>query len=54
MRRDELDPEARSGLLRKIANYFRSIVEFPEEATYGFTDEQYIRNVVDILFRDMM
>jgi len=52
LRRDELDPEARIGLFRKIADHFRSIVEFPEEATYGITDEQYIRNVVDILFRD--
>ncbi len=52
MRRDELDPAARIGLFRKIADHFRSIVEFPEEATFGITDEQYIRNVVDILFRD--
>jgi uncharacterized RDD family membrane protein YckC len=52
LRRDELDPEARIGLFRKIADHFRSIVEFPEEATHGITDEQYIRNVVDVLFRD--
>jgi len=52
MRRDELDPEARIGLFRDIADHFRAIVEFPEAATYGITDEQYVRNVVDILFRE--
>lgn len=25
---------------------------FPQEATDGIPDEQYIRNVIDILFRD--
>jgi uncharacterized RDD family membrane protein YckC len=52
MRRDELDPEARVELFRDIAGHFRAIVEFPEDATFGITDEQYVRNVVDILFRE--
>jgi len=29
----------------------RAIVLFPEEATYGLTDEQYVRNVVDSVYR---
>lgn len=50
LRRNELDPEARVDLFGKIACHFRSIVSFPEEATDGITDEQYVRNVVDIIF----
>jgi len=52
LRRNELDPKARISLFKEVADHFRQVVEFPEDATYGITDEQYIRNVVDILFRD--
>ena len=52
LRRNELDPNARISLFKEVADHFRQVVEFPEDATYGITDEQYIRNVVDILFRD--
>ena len=51
LRRNELDPLARIELFRDMASYFKDIVEFPQEATEGISDEQYIRNVVDILFR---
>jgi uncharacterized RDD family membrane protein YckC len=51
LRRDEMDPLARVELFRDIAAHFRSIVEFPQEATDGIPDEQYVRNVVDILYR---
>ena len=51
LRRDELDPRARVELFDEAAAYFRAIVEFPQEATFGLTDEQYVRNVVDVLFR---
>lgn len=51
LRRDELDPSERIDLFAKIASHFRSIVEFPQEATDGITDEQYVRNIVDVLFR---
>jgi uncharacterized RDD family membrane protein YckC len=50
LRRDDLSPEARVDLFRDIAAHFRSLVPFPDEATYGTTDEQYVRNVVDILY----
>ena len=50
LRRDILSPRARFELFEQIVSHFRSIVEFPEEATYGITDEQYVRNVVDILY----
>ena len=51
LRRDELDPVARIELFASIASYFRRIVEFPQEATEGISDEQYVRNVTDALFR---
>lgn len=51
LRREELVPEARLELFREIAIHLRGLVEFPPEATEGITDEQYVRNVVDVLFR---
>ena len=50
LRRDQLLPGARIELFAEIANHFRNVTPFPEEVTYGITDEQYIRNVVDVLF----
>ncbi len=50
-RRDALDPEARIRLFRDIAGHFRSLVEFPPDASEGITDEQYVRNVLDLAFR---
>lgn len=51
MRRGGMDPEARIELFQKLAGHFRRVVEFPEEVTLGMTDEQYLRNVADSLFR---
>ncbi len=51
IRRDRLDPQARIELFADIADHFRGVIEFPAEATDGLSDEQYIRNVVDTLFR---
>src|SRR5205823_2408687 len=51
IRRDELTAQARVELFGEIAAHLRSLVEFPPETTEGITDEQYVRNVVDILFR---
>jgi len=51
LRREELDPIARLELFSKISGHMRDIVPFPQEATDGLTDEQYVRNVVDVLFR---
>ncbi len=50
LRRDELDPRARVELFQEIAAHFRSVTTFPEEATEGIPDEQYVRNVVDVLY----
>jgi uncharacterized RDD family membrane protein YckC len=51
IRRDAFEPNARVELFAQIAAHFRSLVEFPQEATEGITDEQYVRNVADLLFR---
>lgn len=51
MRREEFDPASRVALFQKIGAHFRSLVEFPEETMHGITDEQYVRNVVDVLYR---
>lgn len=51
MRRNDLDPEARIELFRDLSDYFKNIVNFPQSATDGISDEQYVRNVVEVLFR---
>jgi uncharacterized RDD family membrane protein YckC len=51
MRRDEIDPLARVELFHDIADHFKAVVTFPQESTDGISDEQYVRNVVDALYR---
>jgi len=51
LRREELAPQARVQLMKEFAGHFRALVPFPEEAVFGLTDEQYVKNVVDSLFR---
>jgi uncharacterized RDD family membrane protein YckC len=51
MRRDELDPLARVELFHDITVHFKTVVAFPQEAIDGISDEQYVRNVVDALYR---
>ncbi len=51
LRREEFDGVARVDLFGELARHFRVKVEFPAEASDGVADEQYLRNVVDILYR---
>jgi uncharacterized RDD family membrane protein YckC len=51
LRRDELEPQARLRVFAELADHFRSVVEFPPEAVEQLSDEQYVRNVVEILYR---
>jgi uncharacterized RDD family membrane protein YckC len=51
LRRDEFEPVARVELFENLAAHFRGKVEFPAEAMDGVADEQYLRNVVDVLYR---
>jgi hypothetical protein len=50
IRRDAFDPQARVKLFEELADHFRSVIEFPQEATDGLSDEQYVRNVLDSLY----
>jgi uncharacterized RDD family membrane protein YckC len=50
MRRDSLEPEARLKLFNEIAERFKSLVKFPQEAVDGLTDERFVRNVIDLIF----
>jgi hypothetical protein len=51
MRRDELQPAARLALFREFADYFRSLVPYPIEVSEQLSNEQYVRNAIDVLFQ---
>jgi len=51
LRRDEFDLYARIELFAELAVHFRAKVDFPSEALEGIADEQYLRNVVDVVYR---
>ncbi|HEX9048638.1 MAG TPA: RDD family protein [Verrucomicrobiae bacterium] len=51
LRREQFDPVARVELFGELAAHFHAKVEFPAEATDGVADEQYLRNVVDVIYR---
>jgi uncharacterized RDD family membrane protein YckC len=51
LRREDFDPYARVELFEDLAKHFQAKVEFPSEATEGVSDEQYARNVADVLYR---
>jgi hypothetical protein len=49
-RRDGFEPLARIELFRELAEYFQSLVEFPEAAREGLTGEQYVRSVLRVIY----
>ncbi|HKP94368.1 MAG TPA: RDD family protein [Fibrobacteria bacterium] len=51
LRRDELEDAERVDLFKRLKEHFASRTPFPPEAADGLPDEQYVRNVVDILYR---
>ncbi len=51
LRRDEFEPVARIELFEQLAAHFREKTAFPAEATGGIADEQYVRNVLDVIYR---
>lgn len=51
VRREELEGEARVKLYEQLAHHFREKVKFPDDAVFGLSDEQYVRNVVETIFR---
>lgn len=52
LRRDQYETTACVELFAGLAAHFRGKVNFPAEATDGISDEQYLRNVVDVLYRE--
>ena len=51
VRREDLEGEARVKLYGQLATHFREKVKFPDDAVFGLSDEQYVRNVVETVFR---
>jgi uncharacterized RDD family membrane protein YckC len=51
LRRDEFEAAARVQLFGELAEHFRTKADFPPEATDGVADEQFLRNVVDVVYR---
>ncbi len=50
-RREQIEPAARLTLYAEMAAHFREVGRVPEELVDGLTDEQVLRNVVDVLYR---
>ena len=49
-RRDRLDDAARVELFGGLAARFKALAALPEGAAEGLADEQFVRNVVDVLY----
>lgn len=49
-RREQFEPVARVALFAELAAYLKKVAAAPAEATDGVTDEQFVRNVVDVLY----
>jgi uncharacterized RDD family membrane protein YckC len=48
--RGDYDPRARVALFAELADYFRSLAEFPAAALEGLTDEQYLLGVLRVIY----
>jgi uncharacterized RDD family membrane protein YckC len=53
LRREDFQPASRVELFSELGRHFRALVTFPPEALEGLSDEQYLRNVVDVVFRSL-
>lgn len=49
--RDTFDPSARLELFSELAAYFRGLVPFPDAAVEGLTDEQLVRSVIGVIYK---
>jgi uncharacterized RDD family membrane protein YckC len=49
-RREQIEPAARLRLYSELAEYFRRSGQIPDALLDGLTDEQQVRNVVDVLY----
>jgi uncharacterized RDD family membrane protein YckC len=51
LRRDEIQPAARLVLFREFGEHLKNVVPYPAAIVEQLTDEQYVRNTVDVLFQ---
>ena len=51
LRREEMEPRARLALFKELAERLRDLVAYPPEVVEQLSDERYVRNVVEILYR---
>jgi len=51
LRREQLDPAGRLSVFAALAGHFRELVSYPPEVVEQISDEQYVRDVVEILFK---
>ncbi len=51
-RREQIEPGARLELYAELAGHFRRAGQIPEALVDGLTDEQQVRNAVDVLYRE--
>lgn len=49
-RRDRLEATARVRLFSELAAHFRTLTPFPPESVESLSDEQLVRNIVDVLY----
>ncbi|MCE5326823.1 MAG: RDD family protein [Planctomycetaceae bacterium] len=54
LRRETLHADNRLQVFTELADHFQSLSSFPQEATDGLSSEQFVRNVVDSLYRPMV
>jgi len=50
-RRNQLNPGDRYHVYTELAEHFKAKVKFPETALAGMSDEKFLKNVSDILYR---
>jgi uncharacterized RDD family membrane protein YckC len=53
VRRDTFEDQARLACFSAMSAHMRARVELPEDALVGISDEQFVRNVVDIVYTAM-
>lgn len=51
-RRDKIEPQARVRLFAEMAAYFKAVTHLPDSAVEGVSDEQLVRNVVEVLYKN--
>lgn len=51
IRRETLSPDARCEIYFELAEVVRTKVDLPQEALDGVSDENFLRNVIDILYK---